>query len=84
MSAGESSAKNLAPAVNLLDRYIFKSVLFTCTGAVALFAFIVIVPNIARDLLPYVLADQLTLVDGEKPVRFFLRRNEPTSPSSSH
>jgi lipopolysaccharide export system permease protein len=47
--------------LNLLDRYIFKSVLFTCAGAVALFAFIVIVPNIARDLMGYVLTGQLPL-----------------------
>jgi len=46
--------------VNLLDRYIFKSVLFTCVAAVGLFAFIVLVPNIARDLLSYVLAGQLS------------------------
>jgi lipopolysaccharide export system permease protein len=45
--------------VTLLDRYIFKSVLFTCLAAVALFAFIVIVPNIARDLLAYVVQGQL-------------------------
>src|SRR6185312_7223271 len=47
--------------VTLLDRYIFKSMLFTCAAAVGLFAFIVIVPNIARDLLAYVLSGQLTL-----------------------
>jgi lipopolysaccharide export system permease protein len=46
--------------VTLLDRYIFKSVLFTCLAAVGLFAFIVLVPNIARDLLAYVLAGQLS------------------------
>jgi len=48
--------------VTLLDRYIFKSVLFTCAAAVGLFAFIVLVPNIARDLLAYVLAGQLSTV----------------------
>ena len=47
--------------MNILDRYIFKSVFFTCAAAVALFAFIVIVPNIARDLLAYVLTGQLSL-----------------------
>jgi lipopolysaccharide export system permease protein len=47
--------------VTLLDRYIFKSMLFTCAAAVGLFAFIVIVPNIARDLLAYVLSGQLTV-----------------------
>jgi len=35
-------------------------VLFTCLAAVGLFAFIVLVPNIARDLLSYVLAGQLS------------------------
>ncbi|RFC49431.1 MAG: lipopolysaccharide export system permease protein [Verrucomicrobia bacterium] len=46
--------------MTLLDRYIFRSVLFTCLAAVGLFAFIVLVPNIARDLLAYVLAGQLS------------------------
>jgi lipopolysaccharide export system permease protein len=45
--------------VSLLDRYIFKSVFFTCAAAVGLFTFIVIVPNVARELLPYVLGGQL-------------------------
>jgi lipopolysaccharide export system permease protein len=48
-----------ASRVNLLDRYIFRNVLFACSAAVALFSFIVIVPNVARDLLPYVLLGQL-------------------------
>ncbi|MEO6874183.1 MAG: LptF/LptG family permease, partial [Opitutaceae bacterium] len=60
LSASRSSAKNHAAAVTLLDRYIFKSVFFTCAAAVGLFAFIVLVPNIARDLLAYVLAGQLS------------------------
>ena len=46
--------------MTLLDRYIFRSVLYTCAAAVGLFAFIVLVPNIARDLLAYVLAGQLS------------------------
>jgi hypothetical protein len=45
--------------VNLLDRHIFKSVLFTCTGAVALFAFVLMLGNLIRDLLPYLLSGQL-------------------------
>ena len=45
--------------LNLLDRYIFKSVFFTCAAAVSLFTFIVIVPNVEKDLLPYVLSGQL-------------------------
>lgn len=58
--------------MNLLDRYLFKSVLFTCAAAVALFAFIVIVPNIARDLLPYVLKDQLSMTTFAKLVFLLL------------
>ena len=34
--------------------------LFTCVAAVGLFTFIVMVPNIARDLLPYMLAGQFS------------------------
>ncbi|HWL16157.1 MAG TPA: LptF/LptG family permease [Opitutus sp.] len=45
--------------MNLLDRYIFKSVFFTCLAAVGMFAFIVVVPNIARDLVAHALAGQL-------------------------
>jgi lipopolysaccharide export system permease protein len=46
--------------LNLIDRYIFRSVFATCLGAIALFAFIVIVPNIARDLLTHVLAGNIS------------------------
>jgi len=46
--------------VNLLDRYIFKSVFVTCAGAIALFVFIMVVPNVARELLPRVTAGQLS------------------------
>lgn len=45
--------------VNLLDRHIFKSVLFTCLAAVGLFSFIVALGNFVRDLLGYVLAGQI-------------------------
>jgi len=48
--------------VNLLDRYILKSVLVTCVGAMALFAFVLLLGNVIRDLLGYVLAGQLPLV----------------------
>ncbi|ACB74702.1 LptF/LptG family permease [Opitutus terrae] len=48
--------------MNLLDRYLFKSVLFTCAAAVALFTFIVLVPNVLRDMLAYVLTGQLSLL----------------------
>jgi lipopolysaccharide export system permease protein len=47
--------------VNLLDRHIFKSVFLTCAAAVALFAFVVALPNVIRDLLGPLLAGQLTL-----------------------
>lgn len=46
--------------MNLLDRYVFKSVLFTCAAAVGLFTFIVVVPNFLKDLLPHVLAGHLS------------------------
>ena len=45
--------------MNLLDRYIFKSVLGTCLGAVALFTFVLTLGNVIRDLLAHVLAGQL-------------------------
>jgi len=44
--------------VNLLDRHIFRSVLFTCAAAVGLFAFVVALPNVLRDLLGPLLAGQ--------------------------
>lgn len=50
-----------AGALNLLDRYIIRSVLFTCLAAVGLFAFVLILGNVIRDLLGYVLAGQLEL-----------------------
>jgi lipopolysaccharide export system permease protein len=46
--------------LNLLDRHILKSVLVTCLGAVALFAFVVALANFVRDLLGPLLAGQLT------------------------
>ncbi len=45
--------------MNLLDRYIFKSVLGTCLAAVALFTFVLTFGNVVRDLMSYVLAGQL-------------------------
>jgi lipopolysaccharide export system permease protein len=47
--------------VNLIDRYILRSVLGTCAGAVGLFAFVLVLGNAIRDLLSYVLAGQLGL-----------------------
>ena len=45
--------------MNLLDRHIFKNVLFACAGAVALFVFVLTLGNVIRDLLGHVLAGQL-------------------------
>jgi lipopolysaccharide export system permease protein len=45
--------------MNLLQRHIFKSVLFSCAAAVALFAFVLTVGNVVRDLLGYLVAGQL-------------------------
>jgi lipopolysaccharide export system permease protein len=45
--------------VNLLDRYIFKSVLVTCLAAIGLFTFVVALPNVVKDLLGPWLAGQL-------------------------
>lgn len=46
--------------MNLLDRYILKSVLFTCLAAVGLFAFILIIGNALRELFGYALSGQLS------------------------
>ena len=45
--------------MNLLDRHIFKNVLFTCAGAVALFVFVLTVGNVIKDLLGPLLSGQL-------------------------
>ncbi len=45
--------------VNLLDRHIFKHVLYTCAGAVGLFAFVVALANFVKDLLGPLLAGQI-------------------------
>ena len=44
--------------MNLLDRHIFKSVLFSCVAAVALFTFVLTFGNVVRDLLTHALAGQ--------------------------
>jgi lipopolysaccharide export system permease protein len=54
------SASQLSPSVNLLDRHIFKSVLFTCAAAVGLFVFVMMLGNAVRDLLKPVLAGQIS------------------------
>ena len=48
--------------MNLLDRHIFRSILVTCTGAVCLFAFVLMAGNIIRDLLGPLLSGQLELL----------------------
>lgn len=45
--------------MNLLDRYLFKSVLATCLGAVGLFAFVLIVGNVMKEVMGYLLAGQI-------------------------
>lgn len=45
--------------MNLLQRHILKSVLFTCLAAAAVFAFVLIVGNAFRDLAGYLFTGQL-------------------------
>ncbi|HXA14638.1 MAG TPA: LptF/LptG family permease [Opitutaceae bacterium] len=47
--------------MTLLDRYIFKNVLFACAGAVGLLSFVFILVSALRDLLGYILAGQIAL-----------------------
>ena len=47
--------------MNLLQRHIFKSVLFTCGVSAGVFALVLIVGNAFKDLLGYLLAGQLTI-----------------------
>lgn len=47
--------------MNLLDRHIFKSVLFTTAAAVCLFAFVLMAGNILRDLMGPMLSGQIQL-----------------------
>lgn len=48
------------PPLNLLDRHIFVSVLFTCAAAVGLFAFVVALPNVVRELIGPLLSGTLS------------------------
>lgn len=52
----------LAPHLNLLDRHIFTSVFATCAAAVGLFAFVVALPNVVREVLGPLLAGQISLL----------------------
>lgn len=47
--------------MNLLDRHIFKSVLLTCVAAIGLFSFVILLPNVIKELVTPLLAGQLTL-----------------------
>ncbi len=58
--------------MNLLDRHIFISVLFTCAAAVGLFAFVVAMPNIVRELLGPLLAGQISVMGFLRLVGLFL------------
>jgi lipopolysaccharide export system permease protein len=45
--------------LNLLDRHLFKGVLFTCAAAVGLFMFVLVLGNAIKDLLTPVVTGQL-------------------------
>lgn len=49
------------PGIPILPRYIFTSVLYSCIGAIALFTFAVVIPNIARELAGPVAAGQVDI-----------------------
>jgi lipopolysaccharide export system permease protein len=46
--------------MNLLQRHIFKSVVFACAVAAGIFCLVLIIGNVFKDLLGYLLAGQLT------------------------
>lgn len=46
--------------MNLIHRHIFANVLLTCAASVGLFAFILLLGNVLKDLLAHVLAGQLS------------------------
>src|SRR3954465_9810131 len=47
--------------MNLIHRHIFANVVLTCGAAVGLFAFVLMLVNALKDLLPYVLSGQIEL-----------------------
>jgi lipopolysaccharide export system permease protein len=47
--------------MNLIHRHIFMNVVLTCAAAVGLFAFVLMMGNALKDLLPLILAGQLAL-----------------------
>jgi lipopolysaccharide export system permease protein len=58
LSASDPLA-SLHQKLRLLDRYIFKQVLFTCSACVGFFVFLIAAVNAFKDLLGYLLAGQL-------------------------
>lgn len=48
--------------MNLLDRHIFKSVLYTCLGAVGLLTFVLMIGNVVKELMGHVLAGQIDML----------------------
>jgi lipopolysaccharide export system permease protein len=57
--------------VNLLDRHLFFSVLATCAAAVGLFAFVVALPNIVRELLGPLLTGQISFAGFARLIGLF-------------
>ncbi len=47
--------------MNLIHRHIFANVLITCAAAVGLLAFVLMLANALKDLLPYVVSDQMDI-----------------------
>src|ERR1700709_721309 len=47
--------------MNLIHRHIFASVFLTCSAAVGLFVFVLLMGNVLKDLLGHVMAGQLSL-----------------------
>lgn len=47
--------------MRLLDRYIFRQVLWSCLGAIGFFTFVLLTANVLKDLLAFLLAGQLTI-----------------------
>lgn len=57
--------------MNLLDRHLFFSVLATCAAAVGLFAFVVALPNIVRELLGPLLTGQISFAGFARLIGLF-------------
>src|SRR5437879_8822540 len=51
--------RSVIAALNLLDRHLFKGVLFTCAAAVGMFVFVLVLGNAIKDLLTPVVTGQL-------------------------